>query len=279
MQKNNLKKNYFQLHLFVFIWGFTAILGALISLDSIPLVWYRMLLAALFIMPFYFKKIAAKVPRKLMIRLILAGIIIALHWIAFFTAILEPLFYKRKFIWYEIAFGIIVILGLSIIFRVETHYVWGIIYGLTAAFLSACFSLINGKLTHHLPPSVITFYELVSGTIFITFFLIIEGDFSSSFFKISLTDWGYLILLASICTSYVFIGSVKVMRHISPYTVMLTINLEPIYGILLAYAFFGKAEEMSPAFYIGAALIILTVIANGIIKNSLKRKTLLKWVK
>ncbi|MCF8714915.1 DMT family transporter [Joostella atrarenae] len=298
---NDKLRNYLHLHLIVFIWGFTAVLGALITIDAIPLVWFRMLLATFFVWLYVaFKKISLRVPRKALITFVIAGIVIALHWItffkaikvsnvsvtlatistgAFFTAILEPIIYKRKMIWYEIVFGLIVIAGLYIIFNVETQYVLGIGLALISSLLSATFSLINGKLAKQYKPSVISFYELGSGVAFITLYLLISGGFSPEFFILSTSDWMYLLLLGSICTAYAFIGSVKVMKLISPYTVMLTINLEPIYGIILAFIILGESEKMSEGFYIGALIILSTVLANGILKNSLKRKALVRQAK
>ncbi|MCM5661461.1 DMT family transporter [Galbibacter mesophilus] len=298
---NDKLKNYLHLHFIVFIWGFTAVLGALITIDAIPLVWFRMLLASFFVWLYVaFKKFPLKVPKKALGIFIVAGITIALHWIfffmaikvsnvsvtlatistgAFFTAILEPIFYKRKIIWYEIAFGVIVVFGLYIIFSVETAYFLGIVFALIATLLSATFSLINGKLAKQHKPSVISFYELTSGVIFISLYLLVTGSFSSEFFILSASDWIYLVLLGSICTAYAFIGSVKVMKLISPYTVMLTINMEPIYGIILAFVILGSSEEMSEEFYIGALIILSTVLANGILKNSLKRKALVGQTK
>ncbi|SFS68254.1 Permease of the drug/metabolite transporter (DMT) superfamily [Zhouia amylolytica] len=294
MLNDNLK-NYLHLHFIVFIWGFTAVIGALISLDATPLVWYRMLMAVGFIgIYLWIKKIDWKVPRKTLIGFIIGGVIIALHWVtffkaikvsnvsvtlammstgSFFTAILEPIWYKRKVIWYEIFFGLIVVGGLYIIFEVETEYVLGIVLALTAALLSAIFTLINGKFIQSYKPSVISFYELFSGVVFLSFYLWFTGGYGTDFFKVSVSDWVYLGLLASVCTAYAFIASVKVMKFISPYTVMLTINMEPVYGIILAYLVFGAEEKMSSQFYVGATIILLTVIVNGVLKNKRKRKS------
>lgn len=292
-------KSYLHFHVIVFIWGFTAVLGALISIDAVPLVWYRMLLASGFILLYiWWKKKNLRVPPKKLLILFVAGIIIALHWLtffgaikvsnvsitlallstgAFFTSIMEPLFYKRKFVGYEILFGLVVMAGLYIIFKVETEYTLGIILGLISAFLSAVFTMINGKLIHHAQPSVISFYELFTGVVaislylgFITFTGEGTGGFSWDFFVLSSSDWIYLLILASVCTAYAFIASVAVMKHLSPYTIMLTINLEPIYGIFLAFLVFGNKEQMAPQFYYGAAIILTTVILNGYLKT--KRK-------
>ena len=286
--------NYLHLHFIVFIWGFTAVLGALISIDAIPLVWYRMLLASGFILLYIkFRKQKLRFPPKVLAGFFVAGLIIALHWLAFFGAIkisnvsvtlaimstgalfaslLEPLLYKKKIIWYEVLFGIIVVVGLYIIFKVETDYVWGIILALCASFLGALFSVINGRFASKYNASAISFYEITFGSLCITIYLALSGSFNATFFQLSLSDWTFLLILASFCTAYAFIASVHVMKWISPYTVMLTINLEPVYGIVLALLILGDSENMSPQFYYGAALILVTVIINGIIKTSIKRK-------
>ncbi|MEX2349453.1 MAG: DMT family transporter [Flavobacteriaceae bacterium] len=295
MSQNDKLLNYFHLHFIVFIWGFTAVLGALITLEATPLVWYRMLIAWVLIYLFVlWKKIDLKFSRLTLMGFFLAGFIIALHWItffaaikasnvsvtlavlstgAFFTSLLEPLFYNRKIIWYEVLFGVLVIFGLYIIFDVETHYLTGILLALSSAFLSALFSVINGKFAVKYKATAISFWELLFGTLCITLFLVINGNFDFAFFTLSLTDWMYLLILASACTAYAFIASVHVMKWIKPYTVMLTINLEPVYGIILALLILGDSENMSPQFYYGALIILVTVIANGIIKTRQKRKS------
>ncbi len=292
--QNDKLLNYLHLHFIVFIWGFTAVLGALISLEAIPLVWYRMLLATLIIMVFLkIKKENLKFSIRTLAGFALAGIIIALHWLtffgaikasnvsvtlavlstgAFFASILEPLLYGRKIIIYEVFFGLIVVIGLYIIFDVEATYTLGIVLALVSAFLSALFSVINGKFILKNKASVISFYELMFGVLGISVYLAFSGSFTSEFFTLSTLDWIYLSILASACTAYAFIASIHVMKWISPYTVMLTINMEPIYGIILALIVLGDSENMSPQFYYGAAIILLTVIANGIIKITQERK-------
>jgi len=237
------------------------------------------------------KKIDITLSRKAFLSFSIAGIIIAIHWLtffgaikvsnvsitlammstgAFFTALLEPIFYKRKLIWYELLFGSIVIGALYVIFEVQPEYRLGIGLALLSAFLSAIFTLVNGKFVHKHNPTKISFYELLIGTVFITLYLAsakTNSFFSSDFFTLLYTDWIYLLILASICTAYAFIASVKVMKHLSPYTIMLTINLEPVYGILLAFIVLGDKEQMSTEFYYGAIVILLVVIANGILKN------------
>ncbi|WP_333809908.1 DMT family transporter [Flavobacterium sp.] len=294
MQNDNLK-SYLHLHVIVFIWGFTAILGKLISLEALDLVWYRMLFASsIMTVVVLLSKEKVKVPFHIFIGFIVAGIIIAAHWLtfyqaikvsnvsitlaclstgAFFASILEPIFYKRKIIWYELLFGVIVIVGLGIIFNVETKYTTGIYLAVSSAFLSALFSVINGKYAKEFDPNVISLYELSSGVFFLSIYLFFAGSFTPAFFAISVNDLIWLFLLSSICTAYAFSASVKVMKFLSPFTVMLTINLEPIYGIILALLIFKDGEEMKPLFYVGALIILATVIANGIVKSYKKVTT------
>ena len=287
MPNDNLK-SYLHLHFIVFVWGFTAVIGKLISLDAMPLVWYRMLLAVGFILLYIgYKKMPMKVPKKVLLGFLFAGLVISFHWFTFFKAIkvsnisvtlaclstgaffaslMEPLFYGRKIIWYEVLFGIIVFIGLYIIFNIDGHFINGILLALSSAFLSALFSMINGKYAKEYNPTIISFYELLGGVLFFSFFLFFTGSFNAKFFQISNSDWFYLIILSTFCTAYAFIASVKVMKFLSPYTVMLTINLEPIYGIILAVIVFKETEKMSVNFYIGALIILSTVILNGVLK-------------
>ena len=293
MQKDRLG-SLIHLHIIVFIYGFTAILGKLIVIDSLSLVWYRMGLASVFILVYLrFSKIRLQVTTRALLWFTFAGIVVALHWVtffwaikvstvsialammstgAFFTALIEPLVYKRKVIGYEILLGLLVILGLYLIFSVESGYAYGMIIALVSAFLVAIFSIINAKLVKEHMPSVISFYELAIGTLFLSIILGAKGSFTADFFMLTTSDWGYLIILSLVCTSYAFIASVKIMRVITAYTVMLTNNLEPVYGILLAWVIFGAEEKMSPLFYVGALIILVTVIANGILKLKASNK-------
>ncbi len=288
MQESKLK-NYLLLHLIVLIWGFTAILGALISLDAIPLVWYRMSLAVVFIVLYFvIKKKSFKADRIGIGKFFLTGVVVALHWIfffkaikvsnisvalvtmstgAFFVSLIEPLFFKRRINKLEIVLGLIVILGLYIIFNFESQYRLGIFYALISSLLSAIFSVLNGLFIKKYAASTISLYQLFFGVVFITAYLFFMNGFSISFFKISKLDWLYLLILSSFCTAYAFIASVKVMKYLSPYTVVLTLNLEPVYAILLALFIFGEKEKMNIEFYFGAFIVLFVVLVNGIIKN------------
>ncbi len=288
-------KNYIHLHFLVVIAGITAVLGELISLDAIPLVWYRMSIGAVLMLGYIIlKKKPLRVPLKVLFNLSVAGIIIALHWITFFAAInvsnisitlamfstgaffaslIEPLFFKRKIIGYEILFGFIVSVGIVLITQTELKYILGIVLGISSALFSTLFAVLNGKFVQHYPPSIISFYEFISGVLFMSIFLAFREDgFNVAYFHISSSDWIYLFILASVCTAYAFIASVHVMKYITPYTVVLTYNLEPIYGIVLALVLFPESETMRPMFYIGAGLIISTVLLNAVFKNIKKTK-------
>lgn len=291
MPSANLK-SYLNLHLIVFIWGFTAVLGDLISIGENQLVWYRMLLAGSFILAFLLitgKKFV--LPLKAVFKLIMVGLLIAIHWIfffkainisnvsitlamfsmgAFFAAILEPLFYKRKMLWYEVLFGLVIIAGLFMIMHVEIQYLGGIICALFSVFVGVLFTIFNGKLIQKHDSSVIALYEFFAGVFFVSLYLLFEDKFTPAFFQLSTNDWILILILSSVCTAYAFTASVNVMKKLSPYTVMLTTNLEPVYGIFLAYFIIGEDEKMSLPFYIGSAIILLTVILNGVIKNRQK---------
>lgn len=285
-------KSYLHLHLIVFIWGFTGALGELISVGSMAKVWYRMSIALVLVgIYIWYRKIPLKISGNLLLIFLSSGLIIALHWFAFFeaievsnvsvtlatlstgaffTSILEPIFYKRKIIGYEVLFGLFVILGLYIIYEVNGNFLYGIILALIAAFLSASFSIINGKFAGRYSSSYISFYQILGGVLFITGYLFFTDEMNPEFFALSTNDFIYLMILGSVCTAYTFVASIDVMKYLSPYTVMLTINLEPVYGIILAIILFPETEKMSAGFYIGAGIIILTILANGYFK--LKKK-------
>jgi drug/metabolite transporter (DMT)-like permease len=162
-----------------------------------------------------------------------------------------------------------VVLGVFIITQSEFKYINGILLGISSAFFSSLFAVMNGKFLESHSATVISFYEFISGVVCISLFLLVSGrGFNAEFFNISTEDFGYLFILASVCTAYAFIAAVYVMRFVSPYTVVLTYNLEPIYGIFLAIMFFPLKEKMSPNFYFGASIIISVVIINGMLKNS-----------
>ena len=294
MQKNNIK-HYLHLHFLVFIAGFTAILGEVISLSSIALVWHRMLIA--FVLTFLFliyRKYNLRVTLRDFIKFSLAGIIIALHWITFFEAIeqsnisitlamfstgaffaslFEPIFFKRKIRPVEIILGCIVICGVFIILRANINSFTGVLLGVVSALLASLFSVFNGKLVQDNNPFLISFYEFLSGVVFILVYLIFSDNLSdlaiTSFFSY---DYFYVFILGSICTAYAFIASIHILKFLSPYTLVLTYNLEPVYGILLAIFIFPETEKMQFSFYIGTVIIISTIIINSSLKIKNNKK-------
>lgn len=287
MQKNKIK-SLIHFHFIVFIFGFTAILGSLISISSLSLVWYRMLIAVmclLIILPLLKKKLI--IPKSLFFKLLFCGILISLHWVFFFKAIkasnvsitlsilslgafmtsfLEPLFYKKKIIFYEVFLGLLVVLGTAIIFKTQFKYIEGIIYSLISVIFSVLFTLINGKLVGQASSYTISLYELLGGFITLSFILILSNDFNTELFVLKNNDFLWLLILGTICTAYAFVVSVDVMKYLSPYSLMLSINMEPIYGILLASLFLNESKNMSYQFYVGFSFIFLAVILNGILK-------------
>jgi len=288
MQKNNLK-HYIHLHFLVFIAGFTAILGKEITIDSIALVWHRMFIALVLTFLFLiYKGYKLIINKKNLLKFSIAGVIIALHWITFFEAIeqsnisitlamfstgaffaslIEPIFFKRKVRPVEIILGFLVICGVFIILNANINSFTGVILGIISALLASLFSVINGKLVQDNNPVVISFYEFLSGVIFILLYLILSGTLAdlaiSSFISY---DYLYIFILGSICTAYAFIASVHILKYLSPYTLVLTYNLEPVYGILLAIFFWPESEKMEFSFYIGTLIILSTIIINSIIK-------------
>ena len=291
-------KNYFLLHFIVFIWGWTAILGKAISISALPLVWHRIWIALTGIAGYLlYTKVQWKITFKDLLKFGGVGILIAIHWLCFygsikvsnvsvtlacfscgtiFTAIAEPILYKRKIDWVEIMFGLIVIAAISLIFTVDTKYTLGIILSICAALISSIFSVFNGLLIKDHDARVISFYEMLTAFIFLTVYMFFKSDLNYQLISLSSIDLIYLLLLGLICTAYTFIVSVDIMKEISPYTISLTVTLESIYGIILAYFIFGADERMNFQFYIGTGIILSALIANAIVKKYRRERMVFK---
>ena len=288
------KTSTFRLHLIVFLWGFTAILGKLIHANAEVLVFYRMLFASVFLYLFIriIKKDSIKVSKKLLLKLVGIGSLMAFHWLFFFSsikvsnvsialsclgtstlfaALLEPLIFKRKIDVSEIVMGIVIVICISLIFKVEFQYKLGIIYGLICALLGTIFSVFNGKLYGKTSSGNIIFYEIFGGFLVISLYYVFSGQISQ-ISEISYRDLALLTLLASVFTAYPMFESVNLMKYISPFTLILTVNLEPIYGIILAFFIFGESEKMSTVFYGASLVMILAIVINGVIKARKKSK-------
>lgn len=291
---NKKLKNLLLLHASVLIFGYTGIWGKLITKDAIPLVWWRILIAVVSI--FLFLLVTKRLrlpPRKKAIQFCLVGGIIAIHWItffgaikvsnvsvalavmasaAFFTSVLDPLVSGKKFIRYEAVLGLITIVGISIIFGFELRYYMGILLALCSAFLAALFTVINGKFIRGNDSYTITFWEMIGGFIVVSAFLLWNNGFTPELFQVSLSDFKYLMLLGILATTIGFIISVKVMEVLSPFTVALTVNLEPVYAIILALIYFGEDEQMTWQFYVGTIIILGTIFLNTYLKRRMTPK-------
>jgi drug/metabolite transporter (DMT)-like permease len=290
-------KNLLLLHFIVLIWGWSPILGKLINLEGVvayQLVWFRMGITILTIASYLLLAgIDIRLPGNDVLKLFGIGAIIAFHWFCFynainvsnvsvtlvafatgtlFTSIIEPIFYRRRVIQYEIIFGMVIIGAIGMIFKVETQYTAGIIFGMLAALTSSFFTVFNGLLVRRIPSPVIAIYELGGGFAVLSVYLFLTGEFTPSFFAVSPGGWGWLSVLSVAGTAFPFIASVNLMKKISPYTVTLTVNLETIYGIIIAYILWKKNEAMTPGFYVGTFIILATVFGNGILKQYLKKE-------
>lgn len=292
---NDKLKSYLHLHLIVFIWGFTAILGKLLSIDAVALVWYRMGLASLLILWYVmYKKMSLQISRSQVVKYVFGGVVIALHWVtffyaikisnisialatmstgAFFTIFIEALYKRKKIDVRELVFGILAIIGLYIIYRSEISLQLGMFVALLSSFLSALFSVFNADFVKEENAIIISFYEIVFGVLAVTIYLLSTGELiTEGFFTLEPLDYLWLFILSSVCTAYAFIVSIDLLKKLSAFTVMLTINLEPIYAIVLAVFLFPNNEKMSSSFYLGAGLILLTVVINGILKTASRKK-------
>lgn len=280
---------YIHLHFIVLIFGFTGILGKLITFSAEHLVFYRLI----FTLPFLFlfikwRKQTLHVSRKELIQFLLVGFVVGLHWITFFhsikvsnvsialsclacatlfVGILEPIFHKQKPHWIEIVLGIAVLVTLSLMLGFEISYVKGAIFGVLSAFLAATFNVINKRFSITKSSLTLTFYELIGALIPVLLIITFQNQSLSAFPFPKNMDLVWLLLLASVCTAYPFAAIVNIMKSLSAFTVTLAINFEPIYAIVLAFFIFGESERMSPVFYIGVAVVMLIVFAYPTIKK------------
>ena len=276
----------------VLILGFTGIFGKLISLNTIELVWYRMLIAFVTLFTFLvFKKELTKIKKKDFFGLLFVGSLVAVHWFfffesikvsnvsvavvclstaSFFSAMIEPFFLKRKPKLYEYILGIVVFVTLFLMLEAETKYTMGYVYGIIASFLGTLFTLYNAKYINRLEASKITMVEMLAGVIIFSILMLLNKEISINNLKIDINDFVYLLLLGTICTAAVFVWMVEIMKYISPYSLIMAINLEPIYSIVLALIIFSESEHMNLSFYIGASVIILVVFLESYLKNKIK---------
>ena len=277
------------LHTMVLVLGFTGIFGKLITLEAIPLVWYRMLIAFITLAIFLaFKNQLFSIKRKDFLGIAGVGVLVTFHWLCFFysikvsnvsvavvclatsslfAAILEPILLKRKLLKYEVIMSLIVIGALIYILGTDSEYVTGYVFGLIAAFLGTLFTIFNAQYIERIDAAKITMIEMLTGVLIISCLFLYNQDYSTFISFISMSDFCYLLILGTVCTAGVFVWMTEIMKHITPYSLIMAINLEPIYSILLALLIFGDAERMSFSFYIGGSIIIAVVFLEGYLKN------------
>ena len=285
-------KHHLLLHLVVLIFGFTGILGKLITIDAIPLVFWRTTLGGLVILVWLaIRGRLAKMNGQDLLKIAGVGLIVGMHWILFFESIkvstvsvalvmfattpmfvgfIEPIIFRRKLDWKELVVSLLVIAGVGTIFNMDTGYALGMTLGLVSALMAAIFSTLNGALVKKHSPSNISMVELLSASIGIAILLSVTGRMNADLFTMSSSNWIYTSILAVVATSFAFIASTAVMKHLTPFTAAIVINLEPIYSIVLAVLIFGQEEVMGWEFYFGGSSIIGAVVANTLMKKMLK---------
>ena len=292
--------DYLKLHFIVFLWGFSAILGKLVTIPAVELVWYRSIFATLGMgAVIYFSRGTFKVSQADLFRLLAIGGIVALHWLAFFgsarvanvsvslvgfatnslwAALLEPWFNKTRIKKYELLLGLIVITGLYIIFSFDFQYRLGLLLGVFAGFTSALFSVFNSRMVKQNSARTITFYEMI-GVILATAIFLPFADLSGVDLRLPLLpspmDLLYIAVLAGVCSVYAYTVAVELMKRISVFLIQLTLNLEPLYGIIMAVIIFGDEEKMNLNFYIGTLLILAAVSTYPMLKKRFDRTVLI----
>jgi drug/metabolite transporter (DMT)-like permease len=282
-------KNIFLMHFVILIFGFTGILGKLITIEAIPLVFWRTLIGGGAI--YVWLKVRRKVSKKStsdVLKMGGIGLLVAIHWITFFASIkisnvsvaltmlatspmfigfLEPLIFKRKIDWRELTVAAVVLVGVGTIFSFNTTYHEGMILGIISAFFASLFATLNGVLIKTHDASNISLVELLTASAAIFILLFFTGKVNSELFVLSSQDWFWITILALVATSFAFIAFTSVMKVLTPFTTSVAINLEPIYSIILAVMIFGDEEIMGTRFYIGASIIIGAVMLNTILKR------------
>lgn len=293
MSESGLKKAYLELHLAVFLFGFTGILGKLIEVDATVLVWHRMWLTSIFM---FLLVIVTKrwqwIPWKELPRIALISTLIATHWvlfyasiklagvsvamiclssITFFTALFEPLVFRTRFVPLHFFFSILVIVGIWLMANDQRDQTEGIIVGLLSAVFSSLFTVFNKRILPKYRPRMLSFVEISLGFIMLSILLpLFNLFFPMNFVLPSGEDWFYLLLLSFFCTVMAFNLSLNALTKLSAFTVNLAINLEPVYAIVLAFVFFKEYEMLGTGFYIGTVLILLSVAGDAFIRKTRK---------
>ena len=293
MPMTDHQRAFLQIHACVLLWGFTAILGKLITLPALPLVWWRMLIvvAALGLMPTVWRGVRAMSPR-LLLSYAGIGVLVSLHWLTFygaiklsnasvgatcmalatvFTALIEPRLARRRFSRRELALGLAVLPGVALVVGGVPHGMrLGILVGTVSALFVAFFGSLNKRLVEHADPLTVTAVELGAGTLAMTLLAPVMPylfpAFAGNLFVLpSAHDLAFLLALALLCTLLPFTLSLVALRHMSAFAAQLAVNLEPVYAIVLAILLLDEQHELSPAFYGGVAIILVAVLAYPLI--------------
>jgi drug/metabolite transporter (DMT)-like permease len=285
-------KYHLWLHLIILIWGFTGVIGkelGLLETTAVTIVFYRMLIGfiSLFIVLRLLKH-KIRITKKGIFATLGTGLIIAAHWITFFksiqlsnislalvflsttalfTSFIEPIILKRKYDFKESLMGITIIVGIAIIANTSSDYYLAMILALISALGAAFFSVINGKLVQEHDPKSITIFEMLGGFIGVAIFFTLTGELNTETLSIDLEQFGHLFILGSICTAFAFLVGVELSKHLPIFTMNITINLEPIYAVILGLLFYPKTEVMPPGFYLGATIILGTIFINALFKR------------
>jgi len=295
-------KNHLILHFTILIWGFTGIIGKILGLSGLStseVVFWRMLIAwTTLLLYLVIKKQHIIVSKKTLFKLLGNGVLIAFHWYcffeaialsnvsialvfmsttAFFTSFAEWVVYRKRIDNKELFTGILVIIGVSIIvndLNLENHpdYFKAILLALISAFLAAFFSVINSVLVKKNDSAIISFYELMGGFWVISILFYVNGEIVLEQLSLNSLQLFWLMILGIVCTSFAFLLGVYVMKFIKPYTVNLSVNLEPIYAIIFALLIFKNSEVMNLNFYLGSMIVVGSILLNAFFKKTTKQQ-------
>lgn len=299
MRIENISQAYLLLHFCIFLWGFTAILGKWINLSGLTLVWWRLLftcISLLFIVRL--KDLKQYLTPATFRQMGLIGVLVAVHWVcfymsikysnasvalvslattSFFASIIEPMIVRSTFRWYEMLLGILIIPGMLLIARdLDMQMLWGFVIGLLSAFFLAIFSSLNKRIIAKVDVITTTFVELSTGLVFLSLILPIYYLMSANtpIFVPGREDILWLLVLSLLCTTVPYVLSLVALRHLSAFTSALALNMEPVYGILLAVVLLNENKELSPSFYTGGAIIMAAVFGHPFLKKIVDKKSI-----
>jgi drug/metabolite transporter (DMT)-like permease len=294
----NIRRAYLELHFAVLLYGFTAILGVLIHLPALVLVWWRVTIALCAML--IYGNIPLKIKQLSMrnkLHLLGIGVVVGVHWIAFFGAgklanasitlvafattsfissFLEPFFMRQKIKWYEVALGIVIIPAMVyVVGTLPSEMGLGVFVALISAFLAVIFSILNKKMTAQNDPLSISFFNLSGAWLLLTLILPFYFQYEPNApFLPSFNDWIFLLILSLLCTNLGYWLGIRSLRHLSAFSVALTVNLEPVYGIILAWLILKEDKQLNPSFYVGAGIIIVAVLGYPFLKSIFEKKSI-----